>query len=779
MSLLFDASARAANLSEKRRKKEKGSWWKDVLKKTVVAGVATPIAETISEGISGVISKPFDNNERLWQEKAQEATAVNRATNSRADNFVSRQDTLEKQGMTPEQARRRVVALSITDEIQAKLAEGETSIEYGGKTIEIGLADLSPDALNVLTNQLADEQIAADDGKFGKQYMKILDNARQRVNENDTQRNKRVNAHNRLSKNVFGKAINIVRGKTKEDLLEKSLSSLRNSQVFQDNAMLANDFAEYDKTRGVKEGINVLNQAAVNEAVGKLSLKNFEKKPSAVPGTHTLREGGDGPRRKYNGMWVRKYNSVTGESSQTFTPHGEGILTSEDSYLFDQTFNYLDKELTRINNAGVKGNAFINQLAEQFPGYNIFNLGASMNEEGSADSAGRTKLYEAANFIANETTEFNTNRDNLTPTYTELEKTSMIEFHKGWGAKRAALVSKLGSEVDPVEKDNLILELKKVDLESSQIANALRAGLVSSDSGVIVPVGHMIKKGEDENVTYVVSPDATMSDGVTPITNGQAFVNREIHKLWNEERRLLSPEQKETVYKSVADADMSVVDSIQKTKKIKETKRLAAANNLLGQELFEEINKQNLMSESETVEKLTDNQINFMAKAFPENNVDVGEVFPAVVKQLFKFRNQDIQKIRKEMWVEAPSSETGSRMGNILTNQLRGLTYPVKEIYYNFLKPFSIVADGTTAQIVQEIGSIWKASTEAITNEDVSFMHRANQIHTVLELKAERPDVKEKISEAAKKLFLIKPQIETEELKQGIANFVFGSDLVR
>ena len=58
-------------------------------------------------------------------------------------------------------------------------------------------------------------------------------------------------------------------------------------------------------------------------------------------------------------------------------------------------------------------------------------------------------------------------------------------------------------------------------------------------------------------------------------------------------------------------------------------------------------------------------------------------------------------------------------------------------------------------------------------------MHRANQIHTVLELKAERPDVKEKISEAAKKLFLIKPQIETEELKQGIANFVFGSDLVR
>ena len=120
----------------------------------------------------------------------------------------------------------------------------------------------------------------------------------------------------------------------------------------------------------------------------------------------------------------------------------------------------------------------------------------------------------------------------------------MIEFHKGWGAKRAALVSKLGSEVDPVEKDNLILELKKVDLESSQIANALRAGLVSSDSGVIVPVGHMIKKGEDENVTYVVSPDATMSDGVTPITNGQALVNKEIYRLWNEERRPLSPEQR-------------------------------------------------------------------------------------------------------------------------------------------------------------------------------------------------------------------------------------------
>ena len=58
-------------------------------------------------------------------------------------------------------------------------------------------------------------------------------------------------------------------------------------------------------------------------------------------------------------------------------------------------------------------------------------------------------------------------------------------------------------------------------------------------------------------------------------------------------------------------------------------------------------------------------------------------------------------------------------------------------------------------------------------------MLRTNQIHTVLELKAERPDVKEKISEAAKKLFLIKPQIEAEELKQGIANFVFGSDLVR
>ena len=563
MSLLFDTSARASYLSEKTKKKEKGSWWKDVLKQTVVAGVATPIAETISEGISGVISKPFDSNERLWQETAQEATAANRATNSRADSFEVRHDNLIKKGMTSEQAMRDVVASTLGNELQAKLAEGETSIAYGGKTIEIGLADLSSDALTVLTNRLADERIAADDGKFGKQYMKILDNVRQRVDESAADQNKRVNAHNRLSKNVFGKLANWLRGETNEDLLEKSLASLRNSQVFQDNATLANDFAEYDKTRGVKEGINVLNQAAVNEAVGKLSLKNFEKEPSAVPGTHTLREGGDGPWRKYNGMWVKKYNSVTEESSLSFTPHGEGILTSEDRHLFDTKFDYLDIELTRINNTGVKGNALINQLAGKFPEHNIFNLGASMNEEGSADSASRTKLYEDANFIATEITKFNTNRDNLTPTYTELQKTSQIKFHENWAAEEAAYSLRIGSEVDPETKDELILDYKKAKIESTQIADALRANLVSFDGKNIVPVGHMIMKGEGENVAFGVIPDAKMPDGVTPITNGQAFLNIEIYRSWNEERRLLSPEQKENIYRSVADADMSVVDSTQ------------------------------------------------------------------------------------------------------------------------------------------------------------------------------------------------------------------------
>ena len=162
-------------------------------------------------------------------------------------------------------------------------------------------------------------------------------------------------------------------------------------------------------------------------------------------------------------------------------------------------------------------------------------------------------------------------------------------------------------------------------------------------------------------------------------------------------------------------------------------------------------------------------------QAFPEDpkdNVDIDEVFPSVIKQFGVANQKDKDIIRKEMWVESPKAKT--RAGQVLSKTVRSMTYPVKEIYYNLLEPFGLLGEAAVEELVQEVGGLWKASTEAINNNDVSFMHRTNQIHTVLELEAERPNFKKEISAASEKLLLINPKMKTDRLKQGIANLVFG-----
>ena len=777
MSRTYGVFARGSQLKASAAKD--GNFGQDFLDKLLGAtatAVVAPIAQRITGGVSEFFNQPYEKNERAWQKAAEKAREENVVARGRGHDFFDMHKLNYQATGSDDGAARKYTESIINQNLQDMLAKGETTYhlpiegtEYTDP-VSVNLKDMDEKAYAVLVGNLADAKLDANDGKFRKQYMKILNLTRGYSKEEDSEKKARIQKHSKLATGYIGSLSNIIRGQSEEELINESLNSLKNSKRFQDDLALLNAFKNFDETKTLDNANAVLTQAFVNEELSKLAIENFENQ-SATPGTSTYRND-DGNLVTRDGMFVRTYNTITGKTTVDFQGTGEEIPTTVDRTLFKSKYDSIGPSLTAIQTGTLyskdKGRTFVANLAEKH-NLDIFNLQQYVGAKGFADENGRKKLEDTAKSISLEIFNFRNNKQNFVPTFSESRKKAITDFYKGWAATEASYRSKLAKQYaddDAIEPDfevieELVEEHKLAALKYTENLVAIENGLVDIDRK-----GNPIAVGWKLNEENVPEPDKEAG-----LTRGELEVNAAVFKLWETERKVLSLEKKEIIRKTVeAEEAVEVVDSEDTNEQGKPPPKFNTDNqNIMYntvEKKFEE--KGPTKTEKKPKEETTEE---IMASAFPVNNVDVDKVFPSVIRQQIRYRERAIENIRNE--VHTPS-DAKSRLGKVLHRTGKYLAKPFQEIYYNALSPWGELSNAARLQITQEIGGIWGASTEDLNNKSVSFIHRANQIHTVLELKAERPDFTTEINEAAKKLLKINPKIETEKLKQGIANLIFS-----
>ena len=400
MSLLFDTSARASYLSEKTRKKEKGSWWKDVLKQTVVTGVASPIAETISEGISGVISKPFDSNERLWQETAQEATESNIVANNRLTSTMATYNKGIDSGLTDRQVAGETLRPEITRQLTKDLAEG-TFVQEGNEVSLLNMPNNSQ-AFKVVVDNLIEKKLSENDDAHFKSYMKLINLGQSSITENSTQRRARLSAFNRRSSNWVGSAINFVRGKSGKELDDEALSLLRNSSKYKHGVATQAAYKDYETTRGVEEGERIFGQIAAEDYINQLDPSNFTS-TSRIQGPELVWK--DGVLVRQNGLTVITTNSRLGTTEQERINVGRAQETTVGREVFNLKNEHTKANLLSLRSGGPdwldsnKAKKFYKELKDSYPDVPIDDLSALYGTKEFLGEDGQKRLDNTANNI--------------------------------------------------------------------------------------------------------------------------------------------------------------------------------------------------------------------------------------------------------------------------------------------------------------------------------------------------------------------------------------------
>ena len=87
---------------------------------------------------------------------------------------------------------------------------------------------------------------------------------------------------------------------------------------------------------------------------------------------------------------------------------------------------------------------------------------------------------------------------------------------------------------------------------------------------------------------------------------------------------------------------------------------------------------------------------------------------------------------------------------------------------------FNETGFGVKENLQESFTTLWKWSTEDVTNQDVGHLLRANQIHVATEFKTQYPDRIDEIDRVWQQLLTAQPDMETNKLNQGIANVMFG-----
>jgi len=595
-----------AAMNRAKAKSEKPDYWEKYILPTLISSgvgaVVKPVVEQTTKAIGGVFDRPYEENERVWQERVAKEAQPYEAIRGQADVFLETHKQRVNEGGSPGRAAEIYMEGQIDQDLQRKLAQGEVYIDVDGVKKPVVLKDVyGTQAYKIMVSNLAKAQLDADDGKLRNQYNKLVELSSTKSQESIDQKRTRRQGYSKLATNWGGSVSNFIGGKSTEDLLVQSLTDWKASTQFQSNLALSNAWDKFNATRNPKDAANALSLIAVQEEFAKIDLSNFET-TSVTQGTDTYRnEKGNFVTR--SGVNVRTFNVVTGESEVKFEGTGDEMPTTIDSAAFNAKYDLIDNQLASLQTGKAyseeKSRAFVEDLSKTYEGIDIFNLGALVGTEGFADEAGRKKLDNIAKSISLRISNFRSNKESFVPTYSEARKEQIIAFNSKWASTEAAYRTNLAEVMtDPSKVEGLIDEYRLAKIRYSEVNAALEAGLVELDeNGKPLPIGY--KRGDDNAVTQ--NPEANL-------TNGQYAVNMQVYEKWEAERGLLSPAQKQKVYDATPNAD----------ERLSETKARIEAQ----ADIDEQRRQDNLTEEQRIAEEKARNRDEQIAQEFEVSTLD-------------------------------------------------------------------------------------------------------------------------------------------------------------
>ena len=542
-----------AAMNRAKAKSEKPDYWEKYILPTLISSgvgaVVKPLVDQTTKALGGVFDRPYEENERVWQNRvAKEAQPLD-SIRSQADVFFNTHKQRINEGHSPERVAEIFMEGQIDQNLQTKLAQGEVYIDVDGEKKPLVLKDVhGTQAYKVVVSNLAKAQLDADNGKLRNQYNKLVELSSTKPQESIDQKRTRRQGYSKLATNWAGSVSNFIGGKSEEDLVNQSLATWKASTQFQSNLALSNAWDKFHTTRNPTDAAKALSLIAVQDEFAKIDLSNFET-ISVTQGTKPYRND-DGNFVKAEGVNVRTFNAVTGKSEVKFERTGDEIPTTIDSAVFNAKYDLIDNQLASLQTGKAysekKSRAFVEDLSKKYEGIDIFNLGALVGTEGFADKVGRKKLDNIAKSISLQISNFRSNKESFVPTYSEARKEQIIDFNSKWASSEAAYRTSLADVMtDPSKVEDLIDKYRLAKIKYSEISAALEAGLVELDAnGKPLPIGY---KRTDGNVP-TQNPEANL-------TNGQYEVNAKVYEKWEKERGLLSPEQKQKVYDATPNAD--------------------------------------------------------------------------------------------------------------------------------------------------------------------------------------------------------------------------------
>ena len=771
----------SARIDRKRREREQGrdrGFWGE-LGMTLATGIAQQaVVAPVVESVASYVRKPYEDRDNVFLANFKNEENMQKSTARRAEVFRNAHDNLRDTGMSPEEIAASYQYDSIRKEIDRQQIAGELVDDVTDKPIGLefinnpGKGDKT--FKDILVRQLAMKKVMANDGEIFNSYMDAYKEAGDVSLGPDASKDfkESILRFNNTASSWVDSVKRMATGTSKQEVMDASVQNARDSVPEIEEVEQSNDaFKIYDQYKTPDAARAVFDAVEMYRIVRTVPQSQRET-VSVLPYNR--------PSVDDNGFEVVQpgvnittvNNQFPDKSTVVWQPTGEirSMTTNADrargmetiASLYDgATKNFSDDRKRfyqeKINN--------MHRNADDIP-YNQASNTPYMN-----DSKYQASYTAVALMLQEAKTDPSNYRDSMTESLKQMNIAIAVELVKTEPAFQKHLVD---NSLTKTRRDGTVNPeyVAAVDARETRIAelHKMKFGLDAEvaiwdeKNKKMIPTYHKLNEqgNAEPDPRYTDKTVADFKVAAEKFTfwkKGMPFTRKnedELRKsLVSGDKPLFMLEDGKTLVLDTSTGDYVAIPTVVDTPEVTpdtETETKVTA-----------------------VPTLTDTQKDeLMAKAFPEeNNVDIDEVFPSVVKQFSAAIQKDKDTIRKEMWVKAPEAE--SRAGQVAGQTVRSITYPVKEIYYNFLKPFGALGEAVVGEIVQEVGGLWEASTEALNNKDVDFMHRTNQIHTVLELKAERPNFKKEISEAAEKLFLMNPKIETGRLKQGIANLVFDS----
>lgn len=775
ISKTFQQSARR-DRDEREERREGRGFWGD-LGMTLATGIAQQaVVAPVVESVASYVRKPYEDRDNVFFANFKNEEIMQKNIARRAEVFRATHEKGIDDGMSPQEIAASYHIPRITREINKRQSAGEFADKDG---VPLGLEFLDKEVggstiRENIIQQLAMKKVMANDGELYKNYMTAYKEAGDVSLGPEASKDFKANIlrFNSTASSWVDTIKRIATRTSKQEIIDAGVKNAKDSiPEFAELKEASDAFKIYDEYKTPDTAREAFDKVELIKLIKEVPERAFEDVTNNVISQRIVK---DGELYLQTGVRTLTVNNRTGEKTYNFTETElVSMKTNADRAklipTIASTLNMLTKDFTPEASLALRTK--INETFRNSDGV-AYNLGSNvdyMNDPNFlANHAATVKM------IQEEGINPNNYRDNMTENLKKMRIATTEEIMRTQSAfdKRmtdAGITEFIIDKKKQVTNPEWILHYNAHTANIHKLEKRLygitgEALILAEDNKTTMPLYHKLNK-QGNAVPDPRYTDKTVADFEVAAAKyegwkkGIPFTRKKEDELRTSlasgDKPLFKSEDGKTLVLDTSTGDYVAIPTVVATPEVTpdtETETKVTA-----------------------VPTLTDTQKDeLMAKAFPEeNNVDIDEVFPSVVKQFSAAIQKDKDTIRKEMWVESPEATT--RAGQVAGQTVRSITYPVKEIYYNFLKPFGALGEAVVGEIVQEVGGLWEASTEALNNKDVDFMLRTNQIHTVLELKAERPNFKKEISEAAEKLFLMNPKIETGRLKQGIANLVFDS----